>query len=117
MVGATLAELRKSDAWYNIGITVLPVQSLEWLDANVHLGRTTVHIKSSKTDYIFVPEAAWATCQRVYGAKLIDGWKLGISGGVHDQLDRRPVRGQDREHAVRPPARCSRPGSSRVPGD
>ncbi|KAG2446605.1 hypothetical protein HYH02_008590 [Chlamydomonas schloesseri] len=64
------------------GITVLPVQSLEWLDANVHLGRTTVHIKSSKTDYIFVPEAAWAACQQAYGAKLIDGWKLNVSRGT-----------------------------------
>ncbi|KXZ56061.1 hypothetical protein GPECTOR_2g943 [Gonium pectorale] len=63
-------------------LVVLPVQTIEWLSASVHVGRTIVVIKSSKTDYIFIPKAAWTKCQEDYGAKLVDGWKLQVERGA-----------------------------------
>ncbi|PNH00136.1 hypothetical protein TSOC_014055 [Tetrabaena socialis] len=64
------------------GVMVLPVQTIEWLSATVHLEDTSVIIKSSKTDYIFIPEAAWVKCQEDFGAELFEGWKLRVKAGM-----------------------------------
>ncbi|GFR52904.1 hypothetical protein Agub_g15549 [Astrephomene gubernaculifera] len=64
------------------GVVVLPVQSIEWLIATVDLGSIDAVIKSSKTDYVFIPEAAWAKCKKDFGAKLVDGWKLSVERGT-----------------------------------
>ncbi len=64
------------------GVVVLPVQTYEWLNATVHLDDTAVDIRRSKTDYIFIPEAAWAKCKDEFGAELHEGWKLRVTNGT-----------------------------------
>ncbi|EFJ40881.1 hypothetical protein VOLCADRAFT_107945 [Volvox carteri f. nagariensis] len=64
------------------GVKVLPVQTVEWLQATVNLGHKTIEIKPSKTDYIFVTGVAWAKCKEDFGAKLFNGWKLSVKDGM-----------------------------------
>ncbi|EFJ40902.1 hypothetical protein VOLCADRAFT_99246 [Volvox carteri f. nagariensis] len=64
------------------GVKVLPVQTVEWLQATVYLGHKTIKIKPSKTDYIFIMGAVWAKCKKDFCAKLFNGWKLSVEDGM-----------------------------------
>jgi hypothetical protein len=67
---------RRSSAPVPADLVVLPVQSTMWLDGVVDLDGTTVIIKPSKTDYMFVQAKAWGVCKATFGASLKDGYKL-----------------------------------------
>ncbi len=66
------------------GVVVLPVQPILWLRSDIVLAKSTIVISTSKTDYIFVTEEAWAKCQEAYGA-TIEGRKLCVKPGASAQ--------------------------------
>ncbi|EFJ52636.1 hypothetical protein VOLCADRAFT_102614 [Volvox carteri f. nagariensis] len=69
-------------SWGRADVVVLPVQAIEWLAGRVLCGNINIVIKTSKTDYIFVPEAAWKDCQERFGAELFEGYKLCVTSGT-----------------------------------
>ncbi|EFJ42460.1 hypothetical protein VOLCADRAFT_107261 [Volvox carteri f. nagariensis] len=69
-------------SWGRADVVVLPVQAIEWLAGGVLCGDINIVIKTSKTDYIFVPEAAWKDCQERFGAELFEGYKLRVTSGT-----------------------------------